>query len=202
MLTIGQFSKRARVSTDTVRFYERQGLIISTSRTTSGYRLYNDYALRRLAFIKHAQQCGFSLDDIRSLLSVPDAYGPASADACRVALEKKDEIKARIAALHAMSEALSGLIADYSKSGAGARRTRPLGSTLLDMLEAAGAGGRQHEADGPLDHCSLSSVSLNARHGESSPSPGSISASSASGGAMAPSANAAAPRAMSPPTEG
>lgn len=136
MLTIGQFAKRARVSPDAVRFYERQRLIAATSKTSSGYRLYNDHAIRRLAFIKHAQQCGFSLADIRSLLPAPGTDSCVSADSYRVALEKKEEIDARIAALHAMSETLSCLIADYAGGSVQASRPGMVGSLLLDALEA------------------------------------------------------------------
>ena len=60
MLTIGKLAKQARVTTDTIRFYERIALIEATSKTSSGYRLYTEESVKRLRFIRHAQRCGFS----------------------------------------------------------------------------------------------------------------------------------------------
>jgi DNA-binding transcriptional MerR regulator len=68
LYTIGRLAHRAQVTADSIRFYERQGLLAAATKTASGYKLYDDRALRRLAFIKHAQQCGFNLNDIGGLL--------------------------------------------------------------------------------------------------------------------------------------
>ena len=68
MYTIGRLAHRAQVTADSIRFYERQGLLEAATKTASGYKLYDDRAVRRLAFIKHAQQCGFNLNDIGGLL--------------------------------------------------------------------------------------------------------------------------------------
>jgi MerR family Zn(II)-responsive transcriptional regulator of zntA len=68
MYTIGRLARRARVNVDSIRFHERQGLLAPETKTDSGYRLYTDDALRRIAFIKHAQCCGFSLAEIGDLL--------------------------------------------------------------------------------------------------------------------------------------
>ena len=70
MLTIGKVAESADVTTDSLRFYEREGLIRPAKKTDSGYRLYTQEAIRRIAFIKHAQQCGFSLAEIRELLDL------------------------------------------------------------------------------------------------------------------------------------
>ena len=68
LYTIGRLAHRAQVTADSIRFYERQGLLTAATKTASGYKLYDDRAVRRLAFIKHAQQCGFNLNDIGGLL--------------------------------------------------------------------------------------------------------------------------------------
>jgi MerR family Zn(II)-responsive transcriptional regulator of zntA len=68
MYTIGKVATLAGVSTDTLRYYEKEGLITPASKTGAGYRLYHDEALRRIRFIKHAQHCGFTLSDIQELL--------------------------------------------------------------------------------------------------------------------------------------
>jgi len=70
MHTIGKIAALAGVSPDTLRYYEKEQLIQPASKTAAGYRLYDDDALRRIRFIKHAQQCGFTLADILELLTL------------------------------------------------------------------------------------------------------------------------------------
>jgi DNA-binding transcriptional MerR regulator len=110
MFTIGKVAERAQVSADSIRFYEREGLISPAGKSDSGYRLYTDEAIRRLGFIKHAQQCGFSLAEIRELLDLRRDDRSCCDDVYRVAIEKKLQLETKIKALNAMSRALSGLI--------------------------------------------------------------------------------------------
>ncbi len=65
-----QDGEAGAVTADSIRFYQREGLIRPARKSDSGYRLYTDEALRRIGFIKHAQQCGFSLAEIRELLEL------------------------------------------------------------------------------------------------------------------------------------
>ena len=111
MYTIGTLAKRARVTTDSIRFYERQGLIAPATKTRAGYRLYTDAALRRVTFIKHAQLCSFSLTEIGELLQMQQADPIARRAARRLAAEKKREIDQVLTALHAMADALTFLLA-------------------------------------------------------------------------------------------
>jgi DNA-binding transcriptional MerR regulator len=69
-LTIGQLAKQAEVNIDTIRYYERRGLLSPQSRRESGYRQYLNDAVVRIRFIKHAKELGFSLDEIAELLSL------------------------------------------------------------------------------------------------------------------------------------
>ncbi|MFN2475483.1 MAG: heavy metal-responsive transcriptional regulator [Chthoniobacterales bacterium] len=69
-LLIGQLAEAAGVKPDTVRFYERVGLLPKPDRAPSGYRAYDEAALTRLRFIKKAQSLGFSLDEVRRILSL------------------------------------------------------------------------------------------------------------------------------------
>src|SRR5215469_3980925 len=69
-LTIGRLAKEVGINLDTVRYYERRGLLPKPPRTASGYRLFPAEAVRRLRFIRRAQEIGFSLRDIRDLLSL------------------------------------------------------------------------------------------------------------------------------------
>ena len=69
-LLIGQLAKEAGVKSDTVRFYEKEGLLMEPTRTPSGYRLYDNAALNQIRFIKKAQTLGFSLPEIKSILNL------------------------------------------------------------------------------------------------------------------------------------
>ncbi len=70
MYQIGELAKKLSVSTDTLRYYEKHGLLAPYDRSDTGYRLYNEENLRSLAFILSAKKCGFTLSDIKGLLSI------------------------------------------------------------------------------------------------------------------------------------
>lgn len=77
MFKIGQLAKLADVTPDTVRYYEKQGMMEHNARTEGGYRLYTEQDLQRLLFIRYAKQLGFTLEAIAELLSIridPDNY--------------------------------------------------------------------------------------------------------------------------------
>jgi len=113
MLTIGKLAKHAGVTTDSIRFYERLGLLQPAGKTTSGYRLYSEDAVRRLRFIRHAQRCGFSLPHIRELLVPPSE---ASTRSYKLALERKAELEDTMEALRSMESALSSYISSFGRS--------------------------------------------------------------------------------------
>ena len=135
MYTIGRLAKRARVKADSIRFYERQGLVVPETKTSSGYRLYTDTAVRRITFIKHAQRCGFSLAEISELLQMHDADPAARKAGYRIAAEKKNEIEKTITALRAMSAALSSLLASGAESGGSAEAAAGEDNALLTVFE-------------------------------------------------------------------
>ncbi len=110
MLAIGKVATAAEVTPDTLRYYEREGLLVPASKTGSGYRLYDGDALRRVRFIKQAQQCGFSLSDIRELIILKSRRSACCSDVRNVAVEKKLQVEAKIKALESMSRALDELI--------------------------------------------------------------------------------------------
>lgn len=107
-LGIGQLAKRGGVGIDTVRYYERNGLLAPGSRLASGYRRYGDIELARLRFIRRAQGLGFTLKEIKQLLALS-----AQRDVGRVkrsAQAKLLDVEARIAALVRMRNGLATLI--------------------------------------------------------------------------------------------
>ena len=106
---IGALAKKAGVKIDTVRYYERSGLLAPRTRLASGYRRYTDLELSRLRFIRRAQMLGFKLKEVRELLAVS-----AQRDVGRVrrsAQMKLADVEARIAALERVRHGLSTLIA-------------------------------------------------------------------------------------------
>lgn len=110
MYTIGKVATLAGVSSDTLRYYEKENLLRPTSKTAAGYRLYNDEAVRRIRFIKHAQQCGFTLSDIHELLTLKQTDSACCEDVRSLAIEKKLRIAHKLRALQTMSRALDDLI--------------------------------------------------------------------------------------------
>ncbi len=108
-LGIGQLAKRGGVGIDTVRYYERNGLLAPRTRLASGYRRYGELELARLRFIRRAQGLGFTLKEVKELLALS-----AQRDVGRVkrsAQTKLLDVEARIAALERVRDGLSTLIA-------------------------------------------------------------------------------------------
>lgn len=130
MRTIGKLATEADVTIDTVRYYEKEGLLAPATKTGAGYRLYDGDAVRRLRFIRQAQQCGFSLSEIRELLTLKNSDAACCKDVKSVAIAKKLQLEHKIRALQAMSGALSELIAVCNAE------TRPLDACpILAALE-------------------------------------------------------------------
>lgn len=111
VLTIGKLAKLAAISTDTLRYYEDEKLLMPASKTEAGYRLYGRDAVRRLDFIKHAQHCGMTLSEIRQLLELRADDSSCCSDVRSLAIRKKLQLEHKIKTMQAMSQALSKLIA-------------------------------------------------------------------------------------------
>lgn len=111
-LTIGKLARLADVSSNAVRFYEREGLMQVPAKADSGYRLYDAQAVQRLRFIKQAQHCGFTLSEIQVLLLMRDGASSCCNDVRSKVVEKKLELESRIKVMKTMSQALDQLIAD------------------------------------------------------------------------------------------
>ena len=107
-LTIGRLAQASGASVDTVRYYEKQGLLPAPQRSASGYRLYQADSLRRLRFIRRSKDLGFSLEEIRHLLSLTDQDGP-SASVKQMTVDKLQLVNAKLADLQAMRDASQSL---------------------------------------------------------------------------------------------
>jgi Zn(II)-responsive transcriptional regulator len=107
--SIGKLAESAGVAIDTVRYYERNGLLNPAGRMASGYRRYGEAELKRLRFIRRAKTLGFSLEDIRALLELSAERNVAKVK--RAAQLKLADIEARIAELERVRSGLRKLIA-------------------------------------------------------------------------------------------
>ncbi len=116
-LTSGQVAKRAGVGVETLRFYEREGLLPEPARRASGYRQYPEGTVERVEFIRRAQLLGFQLKDIKELLALRDDPGADRQDVRAKAVAKLADIDQRIRDLEAMREALTQLVATCHGSG-------------------------------------------------------------------------------------
>ncbi len=110
-ITISQLAKRSAVSLETIRYYERQGLLPKPPRSAAGYRLFSLDEVRRVRFIKRAQELGFSLKEIKELLDLRATPGMTSADVRKRAEAKIADIEEKIQTLRAMKRALTRLTA-------------------------------------------------------------------------------------------
>ena len=134
----GEVADQANVNLQTLRYYERRGLLPEPPRRESGYRAYGPEAVRIVRFIKRAQELGFTLDEVESLLELADG-GPESCVAAReLALHRMAELERRIADLNAMHRSLRRLVATCARPRA--ERECPL---LRSIQGTAGEGGRQ-----------------------------------------------------------
>lgn len=116
-LTIGQVAKRAGVGVETVRFYEREGLIEEPPRAASGYRQYPEAVIARLRFIRRAKELGFSLREVRDLIVLRLDATADRAEVRRQAEEKIREVEAKILDLERIGEALLRLTQACRREG-------------------------------------------------------------------------------------
>ena len=110
-LTIGKVAKAAEVSIDTLRYYERIGMVSPVMRLDSGYRIYDPSSVRTLRFIKQAQGLGFTLDEIRQLIDLRTPTSARCGTVRKKAEKHLSDVKDRIGDLRRMQSALEKLIA-------------------------------------------------------------------------------------------
>jgi DNA-binding transcriptional MerR regulator len=115
---IGKLAALTQVSADTLRYYEREHLLQPRSKSASGYRLYDEVAVYRVQFIRHAQECGFTLAEIRELLTLRGRDSACCDDVRRVAVERKLQLESKIRSMKTMSASLDRLITACNRDGA------------------------------------------------------------------------------------
>jgi len=131
-LKIGEVAQRGGVSLQAIRYYERERLLPKPPRLASGYRLFPDTAVRRVHFIKRAQELSFSLAEIRELLTLQENADADAQDMRDRAIAKIVDIEQKIRRLRAMKNALKALAESCPGSG-------PLSECpILNALDAKG----------------------------------------------------------------
>src|SRR5712692_10803604 len=110
-LAIGTLSKRTGYNIETIRYYERVGLLPAPERSSGGYRLYGTGHLKRLAFVRRARALGFSIDEVRTLLKLADECKRPCAEVRVVAETHLKDVHAKIADLRRMERVLKATVA-------------------------------------------------------------------------------------------
>jgi DNA-binding transcriptional MerR regulator len=111
---IGKAAKQAGISVDTIRFYQKLGLIESTTRSAGGYRLFNGEQIRDLTFVRHAQELGFSLNEIKELLALRQK-GHACSEVQSMLQRKLTDVSVKIKSLVRLETELSGALRDCNR---------------------------------------------------------------------------------------
>jgi len=134
-LKTGELARQGGVNLQTIRFYEREGLLVQPPRTRSGYRQYSPDTVRRVRFIRRAKDLGFTLKEIGELLSLRVDTDRTCADVRAMARTKIADIESKVAELQRIGEVLNRLA--QTCRGRGPTSACP----ILDMLEQEGTRG-------------------------------------------------------------
>lgn len=118
LINIGQVAKRAGVTVETIRFYEKQALIVAPKRSQAGYRQYPPDTVKRIRFIQHAKEVGFTLKDIGELLALRQEKGSSCTDIKVRTSQKLEEVDKKILDLIRIRDALRNMIMKCSGQGA------------------------------------------------------------------------------------
>lgn len=116
-LRIGEVAEAAGLGVETLRFYERRGLLGRPGRTESNYRVYDESVLERLAFIRRAQSIGFSLDEIQTIIAESEGGQLPCRHVREMARAKLSELDARLEELRRHRRELSRVLAEWDERG-------------------------------------------------------------------------------------
>lgn len=129
-LQIGELARRTGCNIDTIRYYEKIGVLAPPVRTEGGFRLYTLDDVRRLSFIRRARELGFRLEEVRAMLRLSEERPQPCSEVKQIAIGHLADVQSKIADLRAMEAALEILIA---KCEQGVSVVCPLVETLSDV---------------------------------------------------------------------
>lgn len=130
LMKIGELAAMSGLSVDTIRFYEKQGLIPPPQRTDANYRMYDADTPRRLVFVRKARDLGFTLQEIGQLLALSEDGHAGAGDVKERAQAKLGDLDRKIAEMQEMRRSLEKLVS--ACSGRGQRRACPILAALAD----------------------------------------------------------------------
>ncbi len=113
--TIGVVSKKTGVNIETIRYYEKIGVMPKPSRSTGGNRVYNEQQVKRLSFIRRTRELGFSLDEIRELLRLVDENTYTCAEVATLSQKHLDDVKAKIKDLRKIERHMKDMLSQCSR---------------------------------------------------------------------------------------
>ena len=116
-LTSGAAAARAGVNVETLRYYERRGLVPTPPRSSGNYRLYSKESVRRIRFIKRAQELGFTLSEIKDLLTLTESASAECSDVRQRALDKIRDVERRMADLRRIRRTLESPLIGLATPG-------------------------------------------------------------------------------------
>lgn len=116
-LKIGEVSKRSGIGIEALRFYEKSGLLDRPGRTYSGYRLYDEGVLERLAFIKQAQLLGFALNEIKEIIAHKQEGISPCAEVREIVRMRLSELDEKIKQMHRYRKELAATLVEWDKTG-------------------------------------------------------------------------------------
>ena len=131
-LLIGRLAKLSGVGPDTIRFYERSGLLPKPSRTPSGYRLYDDAALKQVRFIRKAQSLGFSLDEIRRIMNLRGQGRETCRCVISMAKTTLTETQSKLEELRKFKDTLATNLTRWKR-----KRRGPIAAEFCALIETA-----------------------------------------------------------------
>jgi MerR family transcriptional regulator, mercuric resistance operon regulatory protein len=145
-LSIGALSKETGVNIETIRYYEKIGVMPAPARSSGGYRIYGPDLLKRLSFVRRGRELGFSLDELRGLLRLVDGHAYTCAEVRTMTLEHVEGIRRKIADLRRLER----VMADMAAQCTGRRVPEcPVVDALFDARVPLSSGGRRGSQSPP-----------------------------------------------------
>lgn len=143
-LSIGQLSQKSGVNIETIRYYERIGMLDAPPRTQGGHRSYSGVDSRRLHFVRRARELGFSIDNIRALLALADEGSASCSNVRNLAAEHLADVRRRLADLKKMERILAATVADCDAQCG--EKPAPVCPLIEVLQEPAQPGQRRRQA--------------------------------------------------------
>ena len=111
-VTIGRLSKRTGCNIETIRYYERIGLLPKPPRTEGGHRLYKNEHIKRLTFVRRSRELGFTLDEVKELLNLVDGGDYTCGEVLTLTAQHLNEVRQKIKDLRRLEKTLKTIVAD------------------------------------------------------------------------------------------